>query len=721
MSEPFRNGAKHLAAELAILDLKLRRRLEMLRVAGQIDGGDFRGLYISEERARATLSPQPEPSLPDLDAEISTQRDATDERVRTAHTLGFTLPLPQLAARFKLSRFEVDCIVLAIAPEVDGRYETLFAYVQDDVGKKRPTVELAIGLACNDLDQRAEALALLHESAPAFRHQLLRLVDDPHTAEPPLPARFLKVDRRIVDFALDADRVDGRIADAVRSVFPRAGLPAAAAGDDTYARIEELVRGTGSRPGLIKLVGPEQVGKSHVAESLCRSTGRALVVVQGRSLLRSEVALADSFRLLEREARLRGAWVHISQFDSLLADASTRWTAERGVGRLVESGLVVSLGCSISPTGFDLPTAAFELTVDVPLPSYAMRLDAWKSALGEYQCQHIDEGDLKRLASRLVLTPGGIRRAVRRARDGASIAGREDVTEEDLGDAARDESSSNLSRLAHRVSPTYSWDDIVLPHHTLRQLKEVFASMRYRHVVYSEWDFERKLALGKGLNVLFSGPSGTGKTMAAQILAHEMRLDIYAIDLASVLSKWIGELEQNLSRVFEEARAINAVLFFDEADALFGKRSEVKDSRDRYANIEVAYLLQRIDEYEGIVILATNLGNNIDPAFTRRMHHVVEFPTPDALDRERIWRSVFPQSAPLEAALDLGFLARQFDLVGGSIRNIALAAAFLAAADGGTISMEHLIRATAREYQKLGKLPSRTDFKDYFELVKAER
>jgi AAA+ superfamily predicted ATPase len=719
MREPFRNGAEHLAAELAILDLKLGRRLEIMRVAGQIDGGDFRGLYISEERARATLSPQTDPNLPDLDTEINNLRSAVDECVRTAHARGISLPLPQLAARFGLSRFEVDCIVLAIAAEVDGRYETLFAYVQDDVGKKRPSVELAIGFACAGLEQRREALALLHDSAPAFRHQLLRLVDDPHSAEPPLPARFLKVDRRIVDFALEIDGVDRRIAEAVRVVV--ANADSRSVGDDTNTPMEELVRWMGSRPGLIKLVGPEQVGKTQVAESLCRSTGRTLLVAQGRSLIRSEVAVAESFRLLEREARLRDAWVHIAHFDSLLLDASTRWSAERGVNWLVESGIVVSVGCPSAPAGFDLPNAAFELTVDVPLPSYPVRLDAWKSALDELNCQHVDERDLKRLASRLVLTPGAIRRAVKRARDMASIDGREDLTEEDLGDAARDESSSNLGRLAHRVQPTYSWDDIVLPPHTLRQLKEVFASMRYRHVVYSEWDFERKLALGKGLNVLFSGPSGTGKTMAAQILAHEMRLDIYAIDLAAVLSKWIGELEQNLSRVFDEARAINAVLFFDEADALFGKRSEVKDSRDRYANIEVAYLLQRIDEYEGIVILATNLGNNIDPAFTRRMHHVVEFPTPDALHRERIWRSVFPESAPLEVALDLGFLARQFDLVGGSIRNIALAAAFLAAEDGGTITMEHLIRATAREYQKLGKLPSRTEFKDYFELVKAER
>ena len=207
--------------------------------------------------------------------------------------------------------------------------------------------------------------------------------------------------------------------------------------------------------------------------------------------------------------------------------------------------------------------------------------------------------------------------------------------------------------------------------------------------------------------------------MAAGIIALELALDLYKIDLSVVVSKYIGETEKQLSQIFHEARSSNAILFFDEADALFGKRSEVKDAHDRCANIEVAYLLQKMEEYEGIVILATNFRGNIDEAFTRRIHHIVEFPLPDPEMRERIWRVLIPPDAPLAADVDFGFLARQFDLAGGNIRNVVLAAAFLAAQAGGEICMEHFIRATSRELQKLGRMPSRTDFREYFELVRA--
>ncbi len=253
----------------------------------------------------------------------------------------------------------------------------------------------------------------------------------------------------------------------------------------------------------------------------------------------------------------------------------------------------------------------------------------------------------------------------------------------------------------------------------MRQLRDVCASEKYRQVVYATWGFDQRLTLGKGLNTLFCGSSGTGKTMAAGILAGELGLDLYKIDLSIVVSKYIGETEKQLSQVFREARSSNAILFFDEADALFGKRSEVKDAHDRYANVEVAYLLQKMEEYEGIVILATNFRKNMDDAFTRRMHHIVEFPFPDAEYRERIWKGIIPAGAPLAGDVDFGFLARQFELAGGNIRNVAVAAAFLAAEEGCPICMEHFIVATARELQKTGKLPSRSEFREYYELIRA--
>lgn len=253
-------------------------------------------------------------------------------------------------------------------------------------------------------------------------------------------------------------------------------------------------------------------------------------------------------------------------------------------------------------------------------------------------------------------------------------------------------------------------------------MKEIAAYVRHRHLVYGEWGFDRKLSLGKGLNVLFHGTSGTGKTMAAEIIAGDLGLDLYKIDLSTVVSKYIGETEKNLSKIFKEAETGNAIIFFDEADALFGKRSEVKDAHDRYANIEVAYLLQKMEEYDGIVILATNLLKNIDDAFIRRLHFSLEFPFPDEAHRLKIWKSIFPDEAPREGDIDFEFLARKFKVAGGNIKNIVLTAAFFAAENSRKIGMKHMILASKREFQKMGKLSMQSDFGKYYPMtVESER
>jgi SpoVK/Ycf46/Vps4 family AAA+-type ATPase len=316
------------------------------------------------------------------------------------------------------------------------------------------------------------------------------------------------------------------------------------------------------------------------------------------------------------------------------------------------------------------------------------------------------------LASKFKFTGGQIKDAaataenLARFRDSEAVA----VTMPDLYDACRLHSNQKLASLARKITPKYAWDDIVLPADHLAQLREICNHVKFRERVYGQWGFDRKLSLGKGLSVLFVGPSGTGKTMAADILAGELALDLYKIDLAMVVSKYIGETEKNLSRIFTEAETSNSILFFDEADALFGKRSEVKDSHDRYANIEIGYLLQRMEEHEGVVILATNFRKNMDEAFVRRLHFTVEFPFPNEEDRRRIWEGVWPKDMPRDTSLDVEFLARRFQITGGNIRNIALAAAFLAADDSGIVGMHHLIRATQREYQKMGKVVSESEF-----------
>ena len=278
-----------------------------------------------------------------------------------------------------------------------------------------------------------------------------------------------------------------------------------------------------------------------------------------------------------------------------------------------------------------------------------------------------------------------------------------EVTRDALYAACRHQSYHKLTELALKIEPHYTWDDLVLPGDRREQLKELCDQVVHRQRVYGDWGFARKLAHGRGISALFAGPSGTGKTMAAEVMAHALQLDLYKIDLASVVNKYIGETEKNLAKIFHEAEASNAILFFDEADALFGKRTKVSDAHDRYANIETSYLLQRMEAYEGIVILATNLRENMDDAFTRRIRFIVDFPFPDATSRKLIWQTHFPHETPVSADLDYDWLAQQLQITGGNIKNIVLNAAFCAAANGGTIDMTHVLHGTRREFEKIGK------------------
>jgi SpoVK/Ycf46/Vps4 family AAA+-type ATPase len=277
------------------------------------------------------------------------------------------------------------------------------------------------------------------------------------------------------------------------------------------------------------------------------------------------------------------------------------------------------------------------------------------------------------------------------------------VSLDELCAAARAQCGHELTGLARKIEPRYGWEDLVVPPDTKAQLQEICSHAEFRPVVYGQWGFDRKLSLGKGLNVLFAGPPGTGKTMGAEVIAHELRLDLYRIDLSQIVSKYIGETEKNLDRIFTAAENSNAILFFDEADALFGKRSEVRDSHDRYANIEISYLLQKMEEYVGISILATNLRQNLDEAFVRRLQAIVEFPFPDEEYRRHIWESVFPKETPLGADVRFDLLAREVRLAGGNIKNIALAASFSAAANRGIVTLSHLVHAASREHQKLAR------------------
>ena len=350
------------------------------------------------------------------------------------------------------------------------------------------------------------------------------------------------------------------------------------------------------------------------------------------------------------------------------------------------------------------------LLVEASMPSFGERHRAWADLSGA--------SDTRDVAAKFRLSTSQIEEAAAVAILGAKMRGADSPEGPDLDFGARQASSSRLGELAARIPPGYRWGDLVLPERQLELLQSISSYLRHRDRVLSDWGYEKSVAKTQGLKVLFAGESGTGKTMAAQVLAAELGLELFRVDLATIVSKYIGETEKNLDRIFSAADGSNAILFFDEADALFGKRSEVSDSHDRYANIEVAYLLQKMEGYVGAVILATNFRSNIDDAFLRRLDFVVDFPFPEADDRRRIWELLLPDQAPVADDVDLDFLATRFKLSGGGIRNCSLAAAFIAAEENGAIAMEHLVRAVALEYGKLGRLTLEADFERFHAVIR---
>lgn len=722
---------RQLLNELERVDNVIRQAVARVRASQPEAGDDFRGLYVSDADVDAMLAGEYviAPGFHSAD-------DAADERAAEINNGSKPINQPgdhsdvrqhpplaprlsRLVRSFRLSSFEIDVLLIALAPEVDLAYERLYGYLQDDITRRRPTVDLALNLLCSALLAKLTALQHFSPSAPLLNHQLLRLLDDPSDQAPPLLRRYLIVDPRIVSYLFGFDDLDARLLPYARLDESHISLQDVCVQLNIKQRMARIA-GTSlasGRPCILYLQGAYGVGKQTTAQAVSREHGRRLLVADGAQLAGLEDApFADMCRLLLREADLQDAALYWNGFDALL-DHDRRARRETFFDQLSRRSGVTFLAGNTTWEPADAPPQLQFVRVAFPFPGAGERARLWSLALSGDAHIH-DVMGTEDLAGKFRLSGGQIRDAIATAH---SIArwrdpGLDAVTTDDLVAACRLQSNQKLASLARKIVPRSTWADIVLPPDRLHQLREMCSQVQYRARVYDEWGFDRKLSLGKGLNVLFAGPSGTGKTMAAEIIASELGLDLYKIDLATVVSKYIGETEKNLQRIFAEAESSNAILFFDEADALFGKRSEVKDAHDRYANVEIAYLLQRMEEYAGITILATNLRTNVDEAFVRRMHFIIEFPFPGERDRRRIWEIIWPVETPRDPALDLELLARRFEITGGTIRNIAVAASFLAAADGQVVGMEHLFHATKREYQKLGKVAAPEEFEQLAEV-----
>lgn len=590
-----------------------------------------------------------------------------------------------LGQRLGLSAFEQMVLLLAVSVELDSETGTLCARCQQ--GLRAPTFALAFSIFENP---SWDALSADHPL------RYWRLIEISPGGAQPLTTSPIRVDERILSYALGLNTLDDRLAPYVTPVELNSTAQPLPASHATVVEtiVSRLREGEASKAlPVIQLLGSDAATKKLITAEIARSLDLQLYSLTA-NLLPAPADLDILARLWQRETLLMPLVLHIE-----MESAAEPPSAAMRIIRFADSlNGAIFLDTRESVSGL----SRHSVLADVTKATATEQQIAWQNVLGP------EAGELpSRLADQFSLDLRSIERI---AQEGKAAAGG-DIAQlgPELWKACLLACRPKLDGLAQRVEPKATWEQLVLPENELNLLRSIAEQVAHRNTVYEKWGFAQKLTRGLGISALFAGDSGTGKTMAAEVIANQLQLGLHRIDLSAVVSKYIGETEKNLRQLFDNAENGGAILFFDEADALFGKRSEVKDSHDRYANIEINYLLQRMESYRGLAILATNAKSAIDPAFLRRLRFVVNFPFPGVAERKAIWQKIFPAGVPLDA-LNYDALAR-LNLAGGHIYNIALNAAFLAARAKTPVTLAHIFDAARTELRKLERPVNELDFR----------
>src|SRR5919202_2056500 len=662
--------------------------------------------YRSHSMKGNTKNNWQEANQQSLMAALAEVREALEAKVKGGDTGKFSTSAPvtsapaldQVCTTCGLSLFERDVLLLCAGMDLDSNWASLCAEAQGDSKKNYPTLSLALAVL------REPCWSALTPAAPLRRWRLIELGTSHALTTAPL-----RLDERILHYLAGVPHLDERLMGIMESVRVPSSLI------ESHRQLAEQLAATWRQASdiqalpIVQLCGDELASKRAIAAAACSLLGFNLDAISAHAIPTSSNELYQLLQLWRREAALSKSVLLLDCDDSNTTDTAREDAIALFIER-ISSPLIMTTRDRRPPKQRPM------VTFDVHKPTTNEQRAIWNQALGE-KVSHLN-GLVDTLVSQFNLNTPGIHAASVQAMGKWNAQETERLEDEGNGsdaqpetqnsalstllwDTCRSQARPQMNDLAQHIESSATWNDLVLPERERLILRDIAAHLRQRAKVYESWGFAGKGGRGLGISALFAGASGTGKTMAAEVLAGELRLDLYRIDLSSVVSKYIGETEKNLRRVFDAADEGGAILLFDEADALFGKRSEVKDSHDRYANIEISYLLQRMEAYRGLAILTTNLKHALDPAFLRRLRFVVWFPFPDAAQRAAIWRRIFPPATPTEG-LDAEKLAR-LNVPGGNIRNIALGAAFLAAEAGEPVRMLHLLRAARGEYAKLEK------------------
>ncbi|MSP60608.1 MAG: ATP-binding protein [Myxococcales bacterium] len=726
MPDAYRGARDHIDDELQRVALILNRQIQAAWEQGILPRikDEFSGTFVSGGEVGALLvgglpvSADGQSRIALIDAALATWGERIEDRLAASRAEGAPLPWDALRSAFRLSATEQQALWVLIAVEISSRHRQLARYLTNDAARVHSDVGLVENCVYSAPSTRELLIEELAADAPLFRNRILEPVGGKRSADDyPFLLRPLRVATRVIELAHGRMSLD-------REVAQYAMLDDSARPTDDWIgprAIVEEIRGLlreaasagrkGAAPATLVLVGPEGVGKRSLCGAVAQELGCQLLVVPLRSLPEEREELHRLGRAIAREAVLFRAIPVLTGFESVAEDP-------RALPKLsvLDAALADYLGPLVATTGardVRLPSLARgAIRLDLELPSETDRVQIWLRTLAASGCPVDDQVDVDRIAARYPITGGLIERATAAAaaiargrgggNGGTSPEGK--ITEADTHAGLRGVLDEKMSALGSRVTRRQAWEDLVVTPETLDGIREFMARLKHRKQVYEQWGFARKLAKGLGVSALFAGPPGTGKTMVAGLISTELGLDLYQIDLSRIVSKFVGETEKNLAQVFDAAEAGHAILLFDEADSLFAKRTEVKSSVDRYANLEVNYLLQRMERFDGVTILTTNLESSMDTAFKRRLSFRIDFPAPEEDERLKLWGAMIPAEAEVGEEMDFEEMSRTYEMSGGNIRNAVLRAAFLAAGEGESLTMDHLRRAADLEYIAMGRV-----------------
>ena len=698
---PYTDGMDHLIAEMDLIRDVLVHKVESMALHFETEvETDFRGFGITPSEARYQLKKAEAERLGNVVFHDQDRLAGFKRRVEQTIEQGVSLPLVRLQQLFGLSRFETDILITCLLPEFYPGLGRVLGFLQDDATLSYPSMGFLMELFCSGNEERREAWHAFLPGSPLRSWNLIVAAGE-ESHRPPMKRTF-RVDERIVTYLMESNHYDGHLEGLVEmfSADKAEGLT----GHRHQSVLESVVAGIngGKKCYLLSLSGEDSDAARDFVRAMAAKLRWKLLSIPLAALYRQQEWHLSLLGILLREALLQPAVVLFHDEPAAYSEPLPEMAAF--LNMLARKGLVVCYQGQRMVTSdviSDMLLDFIKLTFDHL--DTAARFSDWLTAI---KSRDLDWSD--QVVEQLVIRYPISKRRIETILDRLPLHFESDGLLSDRAlshfqHVANAYARQPLDELAQRIESVFEWEDLILQKSTQEHLQAFRNTLVHQYKVYETWGLGSKMPRGRGIVALFSGPSGTGKTMAAEVIACDLGINLYRVDLAGLVSKYIGETEKNIRKIFDTAKN-NVLLFFDEADALFGRRTEMNDAHDRYANLEVNYLLQRLENHAGPVILATNMRKNIDEAFLRRIHFIIEFPTPSEPFRHLLLQKYLPASVPRSEDVDTAVLAKHFELTGGDIKNAAVQAAFIAAADGGEVTMEHLLASMRREYLKLGKV-----------------